>query len=167
MKSRAISSALFLNHSSFIGNSGASVLYWGRKNLEGWLISEAIFTHPSALCNLLQPPLSRHLSVVYRSKCFPVGKWAGEHISPFSLRLLPFGKERDGNSRQQTNVALEVVYDRYGNRQIRYADMYADNRILSDLLQFPHICMCADLHCICRYDVQLQMIIFHLQIMNF
>ena len=68
---------------------------------------------------------------------------------------------------QELILPSQVVNDRYGNRQIRYADMYADNRILSYLLQFPHICMSADLHCICRYDVQLQIIIFDLQIMDF
>ena len=68
---------------------------------------------------------------------------------------------------KKLRMTSELVNDRYGNRQIRYADMYADNRILSDLLQFPHICMSADLHCICRYDVQLQIIIFDLQIMDF
>ena len=60
-----------------------------------------------------------------------------------------------------------VVNDRYRNRQIRYADIHADNRILSDLLQFPNICMSADLHCICRYDLYLQIMRFNLQMMEF
>ena len=62
---------------------------------------------------------------------------------------------------------IQLVNDRYRNRQIRYADIHADNRILSDLLQFPHICMSADLHCICRYDLYLQIMRLNLQIMDF
>ena len=71
-------------------------------------------------------------------------------------------------SHKSTRVTrVPLVNDRYRNRQIRYADIHADNRILSDLLQFPHICMSANLHCICRYDLYLQIMQFNLQIINF
>ena len=77
------------------------------------------------------------------------GHWViGKDFCTRAVSSLAFGVCR----RRATHLR-NVVNDRYRNRQIRYADMHADNRILSDLLQFPHICMSADLHCICRYDL--------------